>query len=700
MSDHPWPSALPVLPLAGLYWREGKRPPLLLVLLLLLVSFISFAQAAPLSLEHDQRSFPLAGRLAVLPEPASTLDLTGALAADRAGRFTDLPDNLSTGAGHTATWLRFRPQRPPATTADWWLEVLPTRLDSTLYMPQGDGYRLMRLHDGDDTGQRFNAFHLQVPPGESTFYWRIDSDSPVSLKPILWQGPAFVQHVRQESMVQGMFFGILLLALGFDLTFWIWLRDRRYRPYCAYLSALVLSFAAFDGWLSPYLHRPTVTGSLLMAAATTWYCATFIKLAPDFPRTQRIFRGMAILTLIAAITTQFGAKPYLTQALLLINNLLILLGGPVLYRRWRLRVRETRHPGVLLHIAAFAAFGSGALLMNLRNIGVLPPGMMTDHALLAGTALHLFILHLALAQHLRAAAQEQWQRHAEALASARQAKQVLEQKASQRTAELSASNLAVQQNWQALQQARKEAEEMAATAQRLHEEERHLLELIAHEFRSPLAIIGNTAQTLRRIKESELDQVRLKGERIFSAVTRLASVIDNCLSDARLNSLDRPAQPQLLELAEIIGRAGALTQQDMVHRWQIDLPPKPLRIMADPVLLELALSNLIDNASKYAPPGTAIELFTAFDSEQVSISIRDHGPGIPTDMQADIFKKFIRYPLNHPGKSPPGAGLGLYLVKRIAMLHGGDIRLTSRPSEGACFTLSLPIPPLPTPSPA
>jgi signal transduction histidine kinase len=668
---------------------------------LLWLSAASVAQAATIGLTAERLSVPLAGSMSVLRDVGASLDLAGAQAADRAGSFTTLPGNLAAGYSRDAFWLRFSLQRGAADPAEWWLEIEPAMLDHlTLYAPDAAGH--YRAHEsGDavplrehDVDYRFSIFRLQPPPGSSTYYLRVRTDSTIAVQPTLWQPREFARRAALEGNLLGIFYGLLLLALLFSLVFWIWFKEPLYRSYIVHLSALTLCFAATNGYLYQYLlpawpwanDMLTYLATLAITATGCWYFAAFIKLELRFPRLNRLFRTFAIVALLAAIPTLFGYFPLLAPPLFVATAAMTVLGSALLLILW-----FRRDLGAGLFLIAFAVFNFGVLGVNLRNIGLLPPGFLINNALQIGIAIHIVILHLALALRLRDAERDKLQAQASALSVSRRAEQELEQKIMQRTAELSASNRALQRNEKELREAKEQAESIAASERQLHEEERHLLELLAHEFRSPLAIIGNTAQTLRRLKDGDEQLVRSKGERIFSAVSRLANLIDNCLSDARLNSLDRPLQPETVALAATLARITAPYQHDMHHRWQIDLPPKQLEVSADPILLDLALSNLLENAAKYAPTASVIHVFSSFDSSQVSIAIHDQGPGIPAELHSDIFKKFIRGGGHGASNTPPGAGLGLYLVKRIALLHGGDVLLDSAPGQGTTFTLRLPM---------
>ena len=101
-------------------------------------------------------------------------------------------------------------------------------------------------------------------------------------------------------------------------------------------------------------------------------------------------------------------------------------------------------------------------------------------------------------------------------------------------------------------------------------------------------------------------------------------------------------------------------------------------------------SNLLDNAVKYAPDADTVRVTTERIDGRLAIRVRDDGPGIPTDEQEQIFKKFVRG-ANAQASSAKGTGLGLTMVRHIAQHHGGDVDLESEPGQGSTFTLFLPM---------
>jgi signal transduction histidine kinase len=125
-------------------------------------------------------------------------------------------------------------------------------------------------------------------------------------------------------------------------------------------------------------------------------------------------------------------------------------------------------------------------------------------------------------------------------------------------------------------------------------------------------------------------------------------------------------------------------------RLVVSLDGRDARVKADREALARALRNLLDNAAKYSPETAPIHLGLAVDGTHVSISVRDHGPGIPPDERKAIFRKFYRG-AGAAKSGVKGTGIGLATVAHIVRAHHGEIRLDTAPGEGSTFTIALPI---------
>jgi len=143
-----------------------------------------------------------------------------------------------------------------------------------------------------------------------------------------------------------------------------------------------------------------------------------------------------------------------------------------------------------------------------------------------------------------------------------------------------------------------------------------------------------------------------------------------------------------VDLAVIVRDSAAAAEigQDEV-RLTSELPTTLPRVRGDAERLRQLIDNLISNAVKYSESGAEVSVQAHVDDGHVVVRVRDTGPGIAVEHQAQIFEKFGRA----TGSAKPGTGLGLFLARSFAEQHGGSLTVESRPGEGATFTLRLPV---------
>jgi signal transduction histidine kinase len=126
------------------------------------------------------------------------------------------------------------------------------------------------------------------------------------------------------------------------------------------------------------------------------------------------------------------------------------------------------------------------------------------------------------------------------------------------------------------------------------------------------------------------------------------------------------------------------------HRLVLEIDKGPVPVHADAARLGDVLGNLVDNAIRYSPDGGEVAVRVGVHGRRAELSVSDHGLGIEKADLGTIFSRFGRI-VNAQNSHLIGAGLGLYLAREIARLHGGDIRVESKPGEGSTFTVSLPL---------
>jgi two-component system sensor histidine kinase KdpD len=230
----------------------------------------------------------------------------------------------------------------------------------------------------------------------------------------------------------------------------------------------------------------------------------------------------------------------------------------------------------------------------------------------------------------------------------------------------------------------------SATVQMASERLRNsLLSALSHDLRTPLAALVGMADTLA-ISQPPLAPYQAALAAAISAKTlHMAGMATNLLDMARIQSGEIRLRAEWQSIEEIIGGAIKATQGFLGPRpltVQID-PALPL-VKCDAVLIERVLVNLLENAGKYTPAASPVEIRVRPAGGEVRISVHDHGPGVPPGQEQAIFEKFVR---GNTESSAPGMGLGLAICRAIALAHHGRIWTEPATGHGATFTFTLPL---------
>jgi len=220
-----------------------------------------------------------------------------------------------------------------------------------------------------------------------------------------------------------------------------------------------------------------------------------------------------------------------------------------------------------------------------------------------------------------------------------------------------------------------------------------LLTSISHDLKTPLAAIMGSAGTLKDFGSDIPEEAR--NELLSSVVDeseRLNRFISNLLDMTRIGSGAMEPNYAYHFAGDIVGtalsRAAKITAH---HKVKVNIPAELPMLRVDPVLFEQVLFNLIDNAAKYAPDDTAIELRGWQDGASILISVMDEGQGIPPDDLERIFDSFYRVRKGDHVRA--GTGLGLAICRGFIEAMGGTIRASNRSDRsGAIFTIRMPVP--------
>ena len=217
---------------------------------------------------------------------------------------------------------------------------------------------------------------------------------------------------------------------------------------------------------------------------------------------------------------------------------------------------------------------------------------------------------------------------------------------------------------------------------------------VSHELRTPLSSIRVFGEFMRRGRVEDSEKVREYGSYIETESRRLTQLINNILDFSRIESGRKVYTFEEADLEEIL--AGTLATftvrlRDKGFDVGYEGPEEPLpEVEVDPNAIDRAVANLLDNAVKYSDGDRAIHVKLGRTNGEATISVTDHGIGIPRDEQERIFERFHRVStgLVHDVK---GSGLGLSLVRHIAEAHGGSVEVESEVGKGSTFTIHLPL---------
>jgi signal transduction histidine kinase len=234
---------------------------------------------------------------------------------------------------------------------------------------------------------------------------------------------------------------------------------------------------------------------------------------------------------------------------------------------------------------------------------------------------------------------------------------------------------------------------MLGRLQEASEVQRRLIEEASHELRTPLAVLATGADALLAHPEPTVEVYRAGVERTRRATTRMQVVIDALLVDARsrARAIERRPADLVALVRDVVDDVSVVARARGVDVVTTGVAAAPAAV--DEVTVRRAVANLVDNAIRHGPDGSAVEVDVAVTDGEVVVAVTDHGPGIAVDERARVFERFWRGAGDRggAGDTGPGAGLGLPIARQVAQAHGGDVELQSpgAAGDGCTFRLRL-----------
>lgn len=219
---------------------------------------------------------------------------------------------------------------------------------------------------------------------------------------------------------------------------------------------------------------------------------------------------------------------------------------------------------------------------------------------------------------------------------------------------------------------------------RYSNQQQNFMMAVTHELKTPIAVTQLNIETILKRELSQEQQKQLLGNSL-KETQRLDTLCNNILLASQLDLADYQQNKQSVDLSEMI--------LNMVKSFEERFPTRTINakvqegviMFAEPLLMQMLVQNLMDNAHKYAPIETPIEIKLTQDQHQLVLQVIDQGIGIPLAERERIFDKFYRVG-NEFTRSAKGTGLGLYLCKKIAQFHQAQLLVNENQPQGTIFS--------------
>lgn len=220
-------------------------------------------------------------------------------------------------------------------------------------------------------------------------------------------------------------------------------------------------------------------------------------------------------------------------------------------------------------------------------------------------------------------------------------------------------------------------------------QQQNFMMAITHELKTPIAVAQLNLETLQKRKLGEDMQQKLLANTLLE-ISRLNALTNNVLFSSQLESGQYNVQYQTVDFSKIVLEAVKDFRRRYVQRDIEHVVAENLFITGEHLLLQLLVSNLLDNAIKYSPNDSPISVRLVNKETNAALSIADAGDGIAEEEKGKIFNKFYRVG-NESVRKTKGTGLGLYLCKKIVKDFGGAIRIDSNQPKGSVFIINFPL---------
>ena len=588
-------------------------------------------------------------------------------------------DKPNFGFTSSVYWFHFAVRSERAQVEEWLLEIAYPPLDRIEIFIVDEGGAIERRLLGDslpfdrrEISHRNFVITLRLEPRQTDhIYLRVDTESSLQLPIYLSTQASFNSSDYTSQFALGMFYGLVLVMILYNLFLFATIRDRSYLLFCIYATAYVSVQAGLDGLLFQYVFPafPAVNSVIMpisIACAAlfgTWFAGSFLDLARTLPRWSRAFRyliGAGVAIAVAAVVVPYAWSVRLSAAYAALVCLALLAVGLPALRAGFYAAR--------FFVVAWGAFLLGSIVLVLGKFGLIPLNVASEHGPQIGFVCEVILLSFALADRVNMIKAETEAAQKRALEAQTQAKNNLEAEVARQTREL-----------------RDQAERLRD----LDLQKTEFFQNVSHELRTPLTLILSPLEQLAA-REELADDPRI--ELAMRNARRLLRLVSQLLDFQKLAAGKTELCLVPVNLTVFLDYCAEDIRPACAERdvgFDLRLPDGKVMVRAEADALEKIVFNYLSNALKYTPAGGSIELSLSVDPASALIAVADTGPGISQRGQSRLFHVFSQ--AGDVATDSEGTGLGLALVKKLTEAMDGSVGVDSQLGKGSRFWLELPL---------
>ncbi len=634
------------------------------VLFLLLPGAILSLYGQPILVLHDEKKSYFAEASAlVLEDPERALTIDQVSSPSYATHFrTGVAKGFNYGYTTAGYWVRLRLQATTPSSAMWLLKVQNSALGKAVLYTSSSGDDSAPFHvqkaslafpfEDRLVKHRLPVFELRLTPEETrTYYLYFAGDGPVHFPLEILSERKFDKNDHLEQLLQGIYFGLLIVMIFYNLFLYVSIKDPSYLYYLLYVASFGILQASMNGIAYEYLW-PTPSWwadhCVPIFIATTigfgsLFCLSFLSLKRNTPSFYRVFVALTGASVVLLLFTVL-----ISQYITIVTATLLGLAFAVLVMAAAIVCLVRQYRPALFLLIAWSVLLLGIVLFALSNLGVLPGNFITNYGIQIGSALDVVLLSLALADRINILQQERMRVEGEKVQA---------------------------------EQSKKLKEEFLAS--------------VSHEIRTPMNAIIGFARLLEKagLEGQNLDYAR----HIRISADNLLVIVNDVLDISKINSGKLRFERIEINLPELVRLlfqtvSFAVNEKNIRATYSID-ERIPSVFLGDPVRLNQILLNLLSNAVKFTHQGE-VSLSVHLNREEkqsiiLNFVVKDTGIGIEADKLPTIFESYSQAS-RQTNRLYGGTGLGLTISKQLIELQGGTISVQSKLGDGTEFTISLP----------